>query len=48
MKEHGFMNERNRNLAIAGLVILHVLILAGVLSSIEFSPIQFLLKLHGM
>ncbi len=36
------------NMVIAGLVILHVLILAGVLSSIEFSPIQFLLKMHGM
>ena len=48
MKEYDFMSERKRNLAIAGLVLLHVLILAGVLSSVEFSPIQFLLKLHGM
>jgi hypothetical protein len=48
MKEHGFMNMRKRNLVFAGLVLLHVLILAGVLSSVEFSPIQFLLKLHGM
>lgn len=33
---------------VTGVVLLHILILSGALSVLEFNPIQFLLKMHGM